>query len=442
VLIIQKRGDIIPMNKNDFYDFLKYGLDVAKEKGLKTVSDPTSVINGYIEKLKYQKNKALLERLDYSSEDLSMNNDILQDFSKMTNLKPKAINWFLPSFEHAYGGIFTVLRFAEYFHTKKNIQNRFIICGDEDTSASDIKSKITEAIPSLTSEEMIIFRGSNVKGLPHADISIATYWMTAYPLLKFNDTLSKFYLIQDYEPMFFPAGFIYGLAEATYHFGFHAIINTPGLYEEYTKKYPCPAEYFTPSVDDKIFFPSKRKTVEPSPEKPFTIFFYGRPYPRNGFELGIAALKKIKREKGKLVKIYTAGSAWRQKIYDPEGNIINLGLLPYEKTGDLYRKCDAGLFFMFTEHPSYLAFELMACGCPVVTNVNSATAWFLKDNINCVLTQPTVSSVCEGIKSLMDEPRLCEKLSMNGLISAKQSNWENEMEKIYRFVCQKKNQLN
>ena len=388
-----------------------------------------------METLKYQRNKKLLELLDYSSRDLTLNKELMENFGKLTSFQPKTINWFIPYFERAYGGIFTILRFAEYFHTQKKTQNRLVICGDKDSSMSDVRRKIVAVTPGLSSQDLIPLTDGNVEGLPPADACIATQWTTAYPLLKFKKTTAKFYFIQDYEPLFYPAGFIYGLAEATYRFGFHAIINTPGLYDEYTSRYKSPAQYFIPSVDNRVFFPPQKKTRKPSAEKPFTIFFYGRPSPRNGFELGIVALKKIKREKGKQVRIYTAGSGWNQNIYDPEADIINLGMLPYEKTGDLYRKCDAGLFFMFTPHTSYIPFELMACGCPVVTNFNSANGWFLKENVNCILTQPNVSSVYEGITTLMDGPSLCDKLSTNGIASVNQVSWQDQIEKIYNFIC-------
>jgi len=125
--------------------------------------------------------------------------------------------------------------------------------------------------------EAVIWKDGDVDALPYADISIATHWPSAYLLLKFNKTKGKFYFMQDYEPLFYPAGTLYALAESTYRFGFYGITNTPGLYDIYTRDYNGVAEYFMPSVDKEIFYPSKREASKPSPESPFTIFFYGRP---------------------------------------------------------------------------------------------------------------------------------------------------------------------
>jgi O-antigen biosynthesis protein len=411
--------------------YFKYAFELLKQKGVKTVTNPAKAIEEFIETKKYQQNQALLDQMNFTEQDLAKNNSVLDHFKNLGKFDPKTINWFLPTFEHAYGGVYTILRFAEYFQTVKKMQNTFIICGSKTDSMDNIKEAITKVFPTLASSNIIMLNDSNSEDLPEADISIATYWTTAYILLKFNKTKGKFYFIQDYEPLFFPAGFIYGLTEATYHFGFHAIINTPGLHQEYTTKHAGTAEYFTPSIDNKVFYPPNK----PPQSEPFKIFFYGRPTnPRNGFELGIAALKRIKKQYKEKVNIYTAGSKWNQKIYDPENNITNLGMLPYEKTGDLYRSCNLGIAFMFTKHPSYLPFELMACGCPVLTNRNAATTWMLKDNQNCALTEPTVSSISERIRFLIENPDLLQKLSINGIKTVEQTNWQTEIEKIYLFI--------
>lgn len=417
---------------------LKYAIEFLRQRGYRTITDPAGSFNDFVEKKRFEKNQALLEEMDFSREDLFKNWELMRQFNEVSKFEPRTINWFMPTFEHAYGGINTILRFADYFHSK-NIQNTFIICGPEKNAVSIAKEAIAQAYPGLSTENILQQTAASPISLPYADIAIATYWTTAYQLLKFQKTQAKFYFIQDYEPLFFPAGFTYGLVEATYRFGFHAIINTEGLFNEYHKNYNTPAAYFTPSVDRDVFYPSNNEA--PKQDKPFTIFFYGRPNPRNAFELGILALKRIKKKYGDQVKIISAGSQWNRKTYDREGHIENLGVLPYRKTADLYRSCNLGVAFMFTKHPSYLPFELLACGCPVLTNTNSATSWLLKDNINCALTEPTVSSVCERIETLMANPEIRRQISLNGLKTIQQTNWQEETEKIYNFITKRAPEL-
>jgi hypothetical protein len=105
------------------------------------------------------------------------------------------------------------------------------------------------------------------------------------------------------------------------------------------------------------------------------VFFYARPQnPRNAFELSAVALKRLKHRLGSSVEILCAGAEFDPKRYGLEGVVEPLGWLPYEQTGDLYRTCHVGLSSMLTPHPSYLPFELMACGALVVSLRKEATA--------------------------------------------------------------------
>lgn len=415
--------------------YLKAWVQVLRKYGFKALRSPIRSIQAYRKWSRFEEKSSFLKSIDYSAADLLKNKELMVCFSSMRNLNIETVNWFIPYFDHAFGGVYTILRFADYFSAKKGIRNRLIIYGSPEATENEVKSKICQLFPSLKSEAVIILRNTDVKSLPDADVCISTAWQSAYLALKFNRTKGKFYFLQDYESLFYPAGVDYALAEATYRFGFFGIANTPGLHQIYARDYEGVTEYFIPSVDKKVFYPLEHKPSKSTAENVFTIFFYARPEsPRNAFELGISALSKIAKKYGARVKIYTAGSRWNPSDYGLESRITNLGLLPYEETADLYRKCDIGLVFMLTKHPSYLPFELMACGCPVVTNTNSATKWFLKDGENCVLTEPSIASICEKIELLMENPALRQRLISNGLRVIEKTNWDQEIEKIYKFI--------
>lgn len=406
--------------------------------GFKGILNPTSLFHQYINLKLYNNVSSTARLMDFSTDDIKKNRQLMANFSSMKNIDLKTINWFIPYFNHAYGGIYTILRFANYFHTKKDIKNRLIIYGDPLSSGTEIKNIIAKSFPDLLNEEIIMLRDYDMDHLPSSDICIATLWSSAYFALKFNKCLGKFYFVQDYEPLFNPAGTIYALTENTYRFGFYGITNTQGLYDIYSQDFGGVAEYFVPSVDKTIFYPGEKKHLKPSIENPFKIFFYGRPEAtRNGFELGIAALEIIKQRYGELVEIYAAGSNWDPRDYNLKNIIENLGVLSYEETPVLYRKSDLGMVFMFTKHPSYIPFELMACGCTVLTNYNPATTWFLKDGFNCLLTEPSISCICEKIEMLMNNPDLRNNITSNGLDSIATNSWNNEIEKIYNFISRR-----
>src|SRR4030042_6640806 len=374
----------------------------------------------------------LIAALDFSSDDLEHNRQIISDFEKKRP-EIKSINWFIPYFLHEnYGGIYTIFRFASHFADKKGIKTRLVLYDNPYISEEDIRGKIRGIFPRLAQEEVYIYRGPDVNVIPYADVSIATLWTSAYQLMKFRNTLGKFYFIQDYEPLFYPAGSYYALSEATYRFGFHGIVNTPGLYDFIKSTYGMNAEYFVPAVDRHIFFPKENSLADAEKIK---LFFYGRPHhERNAFELAIAASKKIKALLADKIDIVSAGSEWGTKDYGVTGNVTNLGLLSYEETAELYRSCDFGLILMFTKHPSYIPMELMASGSIVITNHNDANTWLLKDRINCVVVEPSPTFITEKLIALIDDPELQKTIRGNAIKTISSVDWDSQMEKLYRFI--------
>jgi O-antigen biosynthesis protein len=368
----------------------------------------------------------------------------IEESQKIHDIHPgkldiKSVSWFIPVFQNPfYGGIFTIFRFANYLKNHYGISQQFLLTSSLDDSK--IKNMLSEAFPALSDSSVLsVVIDDDWRRIPPTDVTISTLWATAYFSLRFNKTKRKFYFIQDYEPMFYPAGSMYGQAEATYHFGFYGLINTPGLCEVYQTQYNNQAEYFLPCVDTSLFFPDNNDRRE---KKHFTVFFYGRPgHRRNAFELGAAALKKLKKKFGDQISIISAGSEWDPKDYGLEGTIINLGILTLPQTACLYRTCDVGLAMMFTKHPSYLPFEFMASGCLVVSNKNASTKWFLQDGHNCMLTDATPSCIAETIeKALLDsETRSTIVENAHRMILEQFSDWDKQMEKIYRFMIDPEN---
>lgn len=369
-------------------------------------------------------NRRLLD-YDFSSSDLARNKVLMDEWKAVTSRRVSSVNWFLPDYHSPYaGGIYTVLRFADAF-SAKGIHNRIVIFDgphhrDEEAVASEIRS----IFPGLGRLEVLI----NPAHIPHSDICIATFWPTAYVALKFNDTRGKYYFIQDFEPLFYAAGPYYGLAEATYRFGFLGITNGPRLKEIYRNHYGTDAEYFLPTPDSGLFHTS---LGEPR-SKVSRIFFYARPaMERNAFDLGILALQKLKRIHPHL-EIVTAG--WDLSEYEVPMPVTSLGLLTLKETAELYRSCDMGLVFMFTKHPSYLPGELMASGCVVITNKNPDNAWLLRDGENCLLTEPSVSSIVETFERAMTDYDLRKAVVKNGLETVRQTTWDIQIDRIISFV--------
>jgi O-antigen biosynthesis protein len=351
----------------------------------------------------------------------------------------KSVTWFIPDFQHPfYGGIYTILRFAEYLKVHKGVHNQFALVGS--MNEADVANKITSAFPRLAGDPVVrVSFYTDLERLAPTDAGIATLWSTAYYLLKYNQTRRKFYFLQDYEPLFYPAGTSYALVDTSYHFGFYALTNTPSLKNIYTDYHGGQGEFFTPNVDVNLFKPASLR--QKAPGEPYTVFFYGRPeHPRNAFELGVAVIKLVKKSMGDDVRFYSAGANWFPSDFSLNGTVENLGLLSYEATRDLYKKCDAGLVMMFTRHPSYLPFELMASGSLVISNYNPATTWFLKDGVNCLVSAASASCLAERLEFGLRQDSLRQRIVQQAMddICLNFNDWSSQIEKIYAYMCAKK----
>lgn len=371
---------------------------------------------------------------DFSPVQLQANHETQR--SHPGHLDVRSITWFLPPFKNPFfGGVMTVLRFADQYKRSENVANHFVIAGADDPSP--YRAMIERAFPGLTGDVVSAVSSiQEVEQVAPTDACIATYWTTAYYQLLFNQTRRKFYFVQDYEPRFYPAGTASAQIQTTYRFGYYGIGNTPTISELYARDSGSPSEYFIPSVDTTIFSPPADPSYRSS--DPYLLFFYGRPEnTRNAFELGIAALKRLKQRMGNRVRIVAAGHGWNTIDYGVEDVIENLGLLKYEETADLYRKCAVGLAMMATPHPSYLPFEFMATGCLSVGIYNPGTTWFYKHEQNCLLSEASTTCLTDTLERALREEKLRANIAQNALndIRTHYSDWTPAMSRIYRFLC-------
>jgi len=303
-----------------------------------------------------------------------------------------------------------------------------------------IRAAISAAFPRLAGAEIVFLPlHEDVDRAPAADVAIATLWTTAYQVARAPGIGRKFYLVQDFEPIFYPAGTMYALAEESYRLGLYGICNTANLRAIYTRRYGGTAMSFQPAVDTSVFH--ARGRVERDPGIPPTLFVYARPgHWRNCWELASVALDEVKRRLGDRIRIVSAGS-WA--IPEDRGHLPttrHLGLLDYRATGELYRRCDLGLVLTVSEHPSYLPLELMACGAVPVVFDNPAGHWLLENGENSILTPRTVDGLADGIERLAVDGALRRRLASAGLrrIAAAHADWDAALAPIFDFLSDPK----
>jgi len=244
------------------------------------------------------------------------------------------------------------------------------------------------------------------------DVFFGTAWYTAQMIKQVMPRMrsKKFiYLIQDYEPGFYPWSTKYALALETYELDFRAIVcesllldylleQRVGRFSESSFRDKCLV--FEPAMDRSKFYPELHETRS----RKKRLLIYKRPIkvPRNLDELSILALKKavgagaFPADEWDLVSI-----GWeRQSLYLGNGAVVHpAGWLSYDAYAALLRHSDVGLSLMLSPHTSYPPLEMAACGLIVVTNTFACkTAGRLKSiSDNIIPVKPTLDSVVEGL---------------------------------------------
>jgi glycosyltransferase involved in cell wall biosynthesis len=89
---------------------------------------------------------------------------------------------------------------------------------------------------------------------------------------------------------------------------------------------------------------------------------------------------------------------------------------------------------MFTKHPSYLPFEMMACGVTVVTNNNPANLWLLEHERNCLLAEPTYSCVLEQLRRAVQDAQLRARIGQAAAERVRRTSWEEQVDQVYAML--------
>jgi hypothetical protein len=214
-----------------------------------------------------------------------------------------------------------------------------------------------------------------------ADIFIASAWWTAHltRLLAVWQSqaygLAKrpfVYLIQDFEPGFYPWSAKYVLAEQTYHSDktLIAVFNSSQLRQFlHERGYRFEAEYvFEPVLNPVLSrYLQRHKPIK----KQRQILVYGRPsVPRNAFPLIVQALRlwAASDPLAPQWRVLSAGEA------HPSVNLANgmtlapLGKLELHAYAQTLSASAIGLALMISPHPSYPPLDMAAFGLRTLTN--------------------------------------------------------------------------
>ncbi len=249
------------------------------------------------------------------------------------------------------------------------------------------------------------------------DMFLASYWTTAYrlkPVLPRMQVKEFIYLIQDFEPAFYPWSSSYAQALETYSMPFRALINehllADYLADAKVGRFAEPGflsrcAIFEPAVDRQHFHPVDKKASRRQ------LLFYARPKDsRNLYGIGFEALSaaashpRFKEADWRFVAIgathLMAKIAVGGRIALGDGEFLHLApWLNFKEYAQLIRESDVLLCPMLSPHTSYPVLEMAASAKTVVTNTFGSKTEERLQRIspNIIATAPTVEAIRDGL---------------------------------------------
>jgi glycosyltransferase involved in cell wall biosynthesis len=265
--------------------------------------------------------------------------------------QPLVINWVTTPPAEGSGGHRTTFRIIEHFERSGHLCRIYLddVYGGD---AAYYASRVREFFPWCASEIMDV-----TDGMADAHAVVATSWPTAYPVYRDRSLGKRFYLVQDFEPWFYPVGGLGALAENTYRMGFHAITVGRFLAVKLKAEYGMAADAFDFGCDTQRYHLLEQGGARDG------IAFYAKPAsPRRAFEQGVMALQLV-AERHPDVTIHLYGD----RIGKLPFRFVDHGVVTPDELNRIYNRCFAGLSLSMT-NVSLVPYEMLAAGCIPVVN--------------------------------------------------------------------------
>ena len=333
---------------------------------------------------------------------------------------PLLINWLVPEpFPGAGGdvGLFRIIRYlAEFGHTCRVHVVAYESMSDYNTE--QIREYVLKHF-GPTPAQYHRFTGS----IGDADATFATFWPTVENLLTLPNGGRRYYLVQDFEPSFYPhEPHHYERAENTYRAGLHCITLGPWLAKLLRKRYHATADYFDFAVDTSVYHPRPAR-----PGSRQRVCFYARPAtPRRAYETGLAAFQIVKERLPEVEICFFGSNELEPK---PPFAVTQCGLLGQEELADLFSQSDVGVVLSLS-NPSFVPLEMMACGCAVAELASERFEGILHHNEDAWLVELNAEKVADGVVELLTNRPLHDRLVENGMRLTAAMDWSNSARQI------------
>lgn len=342
-------------------------------------------------------------------------------YNKHKNDQVKILNWVIPEMGEGSGGHTTIFRFISNLEKRGFHSRVYLFRADRFFDNKTLRKFTATSFPILDSKVELYY---DVKYMKFAHATFATSWDTAYFVRNFDNTISKFYFVQDFEPYFYAHGSDYQFAERTYTFGLRGITAGDWLKEKLNKEYGMKTDSFRFSYQKDVYYPVSRK------DRRRRVFFYARPVtPRRDFELGLLALNEVCRRMPDVEVIF---AGWNLSDYVIPFKHQDLGVVSMQKLAECYNMCDMCLVISNT-NLSLVPLEVMACGSVAICSKGENSSWMIDEN-NAVLVEYDPVEIADTIEYYFNNPDKLKAIRAKGLEYVKDTSWEREADKVKEVI--------
>ena len=294
-------------------------------------------------------------------------------------------NLILPTLRktRVFAGIASALTFFLKL-TEDHSECRIIVIGDEEYNSRTTYHIEEYSHSSKASKQLVFASDSRELNIRKNDIFVMTSWKTAVSFLKvYNWQKEKYrikdrkfvYLIQDFEPGFFPWSSEFVLAESTYsnyQADTIAVFNSYQLYSFFESKGykfwdSC---YFQPVLNPSLADILLHESSDKYKRRKKRILIYGRPSEaRNAFEIIRYSLELWSDKYGDSSnwEIISLGEGF-DNIELKNNIIVSYGKVTLDKYADFMLNAYAAISLMVSPHPSYPPLEMSTFGVRTITN--------------------------------------------------------------------------
>jgi glycosyltransferase involved in cell wall biosynthesis len=324
---------------------------------------------------------------------------------------PLKINWLIRSVDgKGSGGLTNIFRTIFQLEGWGHEQRVYVV--GKTTSSGEFETEFARKhyFPIRTGLE--VFSGKAAD----SDALIATDWSSAYTARALGNTARKFYFVQDLEYLFYPEGSFAEFAKETYRWGFQGITLGNWIAQTLQSQFGMECCPFGFSYDREIYSTQGERRYSGGKKR---VLFYARPNTeRRGFELGLLALSLVAKQMPDVEFVLVGFSPTSIQLPFPA---VVPGILAPSELASLYRSSTVALVLSHT-NLSLLPLELMACGCPLVSNTGPNVEWLLKEETT-QLAAPTPQALADAVILMLQDDDLRARKTAAGLALAEGTSW-------------------